>query len=91
MNSATTGEPAPSQVVGIRDLRDSLSRHLASVRAGVEITVTDHGRPVARIVPAGDEAYQRLVDSGRLRLPERPDAALPRRRSGAQISDLIER
>ena len=37
--------------VGIRELRDGLSRHLAEVRAGRTVTVTDHGRPVARIVP----------------------------------------
>lgn len=37
--------------VGIRELRDGLSRHLAEVRAGRTVTVTDHGRPIARIVP----------------------------------------
>ncbi len=37
--------------VGIRDLRERLKRHLAAVRDGGTITVTDHGRPVARIVP----------------------------------------
>ena len=31
--------------VGIRELRDGLSRYLAEVRAGRSITVTDHGRP----------------------------------------------
>lgn len=39
--------------VGIRDLRDNLSRHLAEVRSGHTVTVTDHGQPVARIVPVG--------------------------------------
>ena len=33
--------------VGVRELRDGLSRHLATVREGHTITVTDHGRPVA--------------------------------------------
>ncbi|MDX6294503.1 MAG: hypothetical protein QOH50_3578, partial [Kribbellaceae bacterium] len=37
--------------IGIRELRDGLSRHLAEVRAGHTITITDHGRPIARIVP----------------------------------------
>lgn len=32
--------------VGVRELRDGLSRFLASVREGHTITVTDHGRPV---------------------------------------------
>lgn len=38
--------------IGVRELRDGLSRHLASVREGHTVTVTDHGRPVARIIPA---------------------------------------
>ena len=37
--------------VGVRELRDHLSRHLAQVRSGATITVTDHGQPIARIVP----------------------------------------
>ncbi|MGW0245626.1 type II toxin-antitoxin system Phd/YefM family antitoxin [Nocardia goodfellowii] len=39
--------------IGIRELRDSLSRQLAEVRSGRTITVTDHGKPIARIVPVG--------------------------------------
>ena len=39
--------------IGVRELRDSLSRHLARVKEGHTITVTDHGRPVARIIPVG--------------------------------------
>jgi prevent-host-death family protein len=37
--------------VGIRELRNGLSRHLADVRAGGTVTITDHGQPIARIVP----------------------------------------
>ncbi|MFF0501050.1 type II toxin-antitoxin system Phd/YefM family antitoxin [Nocardia aobensis] len=37
--------------IGVRELRDHLSRHLAEVRAGHTVTVTVHGRPIARIVP----------------------------------------
>ncbi|MBN9620981.1 MAG: type II toxin-antitoxin system prevent-host-death family antitoxin, partial [Actinobacteria bacterium] len=37
--------------IGVRELRDGLSKHLAEVRAGHTVTVTDHGRPIARIVP----------------------------------------
>ena len=91
MNSATPVGTHETQVVGIRELRDSLSRHLASVRDGAEITVTDHGKPVARIVPAGDTTYLRLLESGRMRLAEYPDVELPRRRTVDPISDLIER
>lgn len=91
MNSAISVGTHEAQVVGIRELRDSLSRHLASVRDGAEITVTDHGKPVARIVPAGDNTYLRLLESGRMRLAEHPDVALPQRRDVGPLSDLIER
>ena len=91
MDSATSSEAAPTQVVGVRELRDGLSRFLAGVRAGTEITVTDHGKPVARLVPAVDDAYTRLLASGRLVLPEAPDGALPPRRKVGPVSDLIER
>ncbi len=37
--------------VGIRDLKNNLSRHLKSVQDGKAITVTDHGKPIARIEP----------------------------------------
>ncbi len=36
--------------IGIRELRTRLSSHVASVRDGT-VTVTDHGRPVARSGP----------------------------------------
>lgn len=72
-------------------MRDGLSRHLASVREGAEITVTDHGKPVARIVPATHDAYRELVETGRLIPAERADTELPHRRDVGTVSDLIER
>ena len=48
--------------IGVRELRDQLSRHLAEVREGRTVTVTDHGRPIARIVPV-----QRLTKLEQLR------------------------
>lgn len=38
-------------MVKIADLKNNLSRHLASVRQGREITVLDRETPVARLVP----------------------------------------
>ena len=59
--------------VGIRELRDGLSRHLADVRAGTEITVTDHGKPIAKIVPIGRESgLERLIREGLVSLPKGP-------------------
>lgn len=77
--------------IGVRELRDGLSRHLAEVRAGRTVTVTDHGRPVARIVPVdAPNALERLVAEGRIELAhakKRP-AAKPLR-TGSTVSDLI--
>jgi prevent-host-death family protein len=39
--------------VGVRQLRDGLSRYLAEVRAGHTVTITDHGRPIARLTSEG--------------------------------------
>ncbi len=80
--------------VGVRQLRDGLSRHLAAVRQGHVVTVTDHGRPVARIVPVGDlTGLERLVADGRVQRPRRPKEAAPAPvepvRGTGPVSDLV--
>jgi prevent-host-death family protein len=51
--------------VGIRELKNQLSRYLDQVRNGDELVVTDRGRAIARVVPIGDErALDRLVSEG---------------------------
>jgi prevent-host-death family protein len=53
--------------VGIKELRDSLSRHLADVRAGGTVTITDHGRAIARIVPVDRPSrLEQLIAEGRV-------------------------
>lgn len=53
--------------VGIRELRDNLSKHLAEVRTGHTVTVTDHGKPIARIVPVGvPTKLEQLIAEGRV-------------------------
>ncbi|WP_202806475.1 type II toxin-antitoxin system Phd/YefM family antitoxin [Kribbella catacumbae] len=77
--------------VGIRELRDGLSRHLAEVRDGRTITVTDHGKPIARIVPVERlTALERLVAEGRVRRPKRRKrpAPIPTPTDGT-VSDLV--
>jgi prevent-host-death family protein len=64
--------------IGIRELRDGLSRHLAAVRAGSTITVTDHGMPVARISPVETPtALERLIADGVVRPPAHRKAPAP--------------
>jgi prevent-host-death family protein len=51
--------------VGIRDLRNNLSKYLAGVAQGDELVVTDHGQAVARILPVEvPRPIDRLVAEG---------------------------
>jgi len=52
--------------MGVRELREGLSKALHRVRAGETLEVTDHGRPVARIVPVvtASVGLQDLVAAG---------------------------
>lgn len=51
--------------VGIRELKNNLSRYLARVAEGDELVVTDRGYAVARITPIGTErTIDRLVAEG---------------------------
>jgi len=45
--------------VGVRELKNQLSRYLKRVQEGEEIVVTDHGRSVAKIVPVTNSALRR--------------------------------
>ena len=77
--------------IGIRQLRDGLSRHIAEVREGRIITVTDHGRPVARIVPVErPNRLERLRAEGRVRRAARAKRPAPEPvEASGTVSDLI--
>lgn len=79
--------------VGVRDLKNNLSRYLSRVREGEEVIVTDHGRPVARLSSL-DHATDRLadmIDAGVVRPPKRTTRRPPRRRikPKGSVSDLV--
>ncbi len=78
--------------VGIRELRDSLSRHLAEVRSGHTVTVTDHGQPIARIVPVGRlTRLEQLRSEGRVQPARKRKQPAPEPVHGNGIvSDLID-
>lgn len=42
--------------VGVRELRQNLSRYLDRVKSGEGLVVTERGREVARLVPSGPSA-----------------------------------
>lgn len=55
-----------TEQVGVRELRDQLSKYLDRVRHGEQIEVTDRGRPVAMLIPLPDDrrALAELIESG---------------------------
>jgi prevent-host-death family protein len=80
--------------VGVRDLKNNLSRYLERVQDGEEVIVTDRGRPVARL-SALDHATDRLAEliaSGAVRPPKRPKRqhAARRIKSKGPVSDLVD-
>jgi len=67
----------------VRELRHHFSRYLEAVRAGGEVTVTDHGKAVARLVPiTSGRALDRLIAAG---LATRAPTA-KRPRSGRRVA-----
>ena len=77
--------------VGIRELRSHLSRYVEQVKGGEEIVVTEHGRPVARLVPLnGERKIDRLIREGvvtpaRSRSGWRPERLIPVKGSVSEI------
>ncbi len=82
--------------VGVRELRQNLSRYLAQVKDGASLDVTEHGRVVARLSPAGErvaEAYATLAAEHGATLPSASLTDLiahrTRRRTPAGTTDAL--
>ncbi len=78
--------------VGIRALRDNLSRYIRKVRDGEEVVITDHGKAVARIVPLDRTGLlDQLVAEGVVTPPVNRERTPLRRRitPTAPVSPLI--
>jgi prevent-host-death family protein len=81
-----------SERVGVRDLKNNLSRFLEQVRAGQEIIVTDHGRPVARLsgIDAATSALDELIAAGIVLPPATNVRSLPPLiQANGTVSDLV--
>ncbi|MGH9231179.1 MAG: type II toxin-antitoxin system Phd/YefM family antitoxin [Acidimicrobiales bacterium] len=77
--------------VGVRELRNNLSRYLERVRGGEELIVTDRGTAVARVLPVGTErVLDRLIAEGVVSPAPRPkgSAGTPLKAAGT-VSDLV--
>ena len=60
----------PQRRVGVRELRQNLTRYLRRVKTGETLEVTEHGQPVAVLAPlppANESAIDRLIREGRAR------------------------
>ena len=78
--------------VGIRELRADLSRLVKLVHAGEELVVTDHGKPVARLIPMnGERKIDRMIREGLvIPAPNRGRRTVPKPIEGAgPLSDLV--
>ncbi len=77
--------------VGVRELRNNLSRYLDRVRDGEEVVVTDRGRAIARVMPVGTErVLDRLISEGVVTRAQQPKrrARQPIKSKGT-VSDLV--
>ena len=70
-----------SEHVGVRELRQNLSRYLARVKNGEALVVTERGWEVARLVPSGSSG------SAYAELAERFGATVP----AARLEDVVAR
>lgn len=57
--------------VGIRALKQNASAVVAEARSGETVTITDRGRPVARMTALPRSRLQALLDAGRARVGRR--------------------
>jgi prevent-host-death family protein len=68
--------------VGVRELRQNLSKYLARVKEGESLVVRERGKVVARLVPAGAH-----IDPYVTYLAERYGATIPK----GSLDEAIER
>ena len=78
--------------VGIRQLRDNLSRYLDQVRDGSEVTITDHGRAIAQIIPLNrPRRLDQMIADGLVTPANSNHRVLPSRRveTSEPVSPLV--
>jgi len=83
------------QTVGVRELKARLSEYLRQVKQGHTLVITDHGKPVGRLVPAGqslDQRLQAMIDAGLAEWngkPLPPAKPVAKLKGGKSIADMI--
>ncbi|MBP7621050.1 MAG: type II toxin-antitoxin system prevent-host-death family antitoxin [Gemmatimonadales bacterium] len=81
--------------VGIRELKSKLSEYVREVKSGRTLVVTEHGQPVARMIPEAISVRERvdalrragtIAWSGRRLRPAKPSGKV---RGSKTVSDLL--
>ena len=79
--------------VGVRELKNNLSRYLDRVKTGDEVIVTDRGRPVARLsaVDPSTDRLAELIAAGLVQPAVRTSRRPPRHRvrPKGSVADLV--
>ncbi len=85
--------------VGVRDLKAKLSEYLDKARLGDEVIVTDHGKPIARLIKepikqkSTIEKMYLLVEKGMIQLPSKDKQSKPttplKTKSKMTASDIL--
>ena len=77
--------------VGVRELRNNLSRYLERIQGGEEVVVTDRGRAIARVLPiSGERTIDRMIREGKVTPASRQDRSLPKRiTTKGSVSELL--
>lgn len=81
------------QSVGVRELRQSASQLLDQVKEGAAIEITEHGVPVARIVPITRSLFEEYLVNGRIIPARNPNRVftMPKGKisKGKQLSEIL--
>jgi len=91
----TTSKKAIAQnvSVGVRELRQSASQILDQVKEGISVEITEHGVPVAHIVPITRSLYEEYLENGRIIPARNPDRVftMPAGKiaKGKQLSEIL--
>ena len=79
--------------VGVRELRQSASQLLDQVKDGASIEITEHGVPIARLIPITQSLYEEYLESGRIVEARNPDRVftMPSGKitKGKQLSEIL--
>ena len=84
--------------VGIKEIRNNLSRYLARVKSGEEVQITERGKPIARIIKETQgkksigEALGPLIGKGLITLPTRSirrNQIIPEEVPGKPVSEIV--